>query len=216
MLIQSLESFLIKRPIIYQILRFGAIGVINTALDFAVLNFIAKTFDITSGLSLGIVNTIGFSFAVIQSYYWNKYWAFAKDSGVGFLKNFIRLCLVGALGVLILGMVIGGSKFEVSSIYYLTAFALLIIGELGIWFSQGIGNIQVANKSTIQFASFIGVSLIGLVINDVLVSVISSSIIKNNLLAGDLELVKNAAKGVATIGSLAWNFVGYKLFVFKK
>lgn len=212
----QLERLLQRYPILLQLMRFVAIGLINTALDFAVLNFVSKTLGISSGLKLGGVNTIGFVLAVIQSYYWNKYWTFSVQDTVSVVRNAIRLILVGILGVGVLGAVIIGSKYGVNNTFYLGVLAVLIIGELGIWFSQGIGkNIQAANTS-IQFASFIFVSVIGLVLNSFLVGYLSIPLAGFAFFAANPELTKNAAKILATFVSLAWNFVGYKLLVFKK
>lgn len=212
----QLERILQKYPILLQLMRFVAIGLINTALDFAVLNIVSKTLGISSGLKLGGVNTIGFILAVIQSYYWNKYWTFSVQDTVSVLKNAVRLILVGLLGVGVLGAVIVGSKYGVNTSFYLAVLAALIIGEIAIWFSQGIGsNVQAAN-APVQFASFIFVSVIGLVINGVLVGYLSVPLSGIAFFAANPDLTKNAAKVLATVVSLVWNFIGYKLLVFKK
>ncbi len=213
---QQIQKLLEKYPIILQLLRFIAIGLINTALDFAVLNFISKTLGITSGFKLGGVNTIGFSLAVIQSFIWNKYWAFSTEDKVGLLKNFTRLVSVGFLGGVVLLAIIIGSRFQVSNLFYLGSLALLILGQIGIWFGEGIGKGDAEIKASTQFVSFIVVSLIGLIINSVLVAVLSSGVSTVNIPGLNPELAKNIAKIIATLASLVWNFLGYKLFVFKR
>src|SRR4051812_47636122 len=95
----GLEKLLQDKPIILQILRFGAIGVLNTALSFVIYNFVSSALHINAGLKLGEVSIPGFIIATVQSYYWNRNWAFAAGSeGVSLGKNFIRLVAVGALG----------------------------------------------------------------------------------------------------------------------
>lgn len=213
---QQIQKLLERYPIILQLLRFIAIGLINTALDFAVLNFISKTLGVTSGFKLGGVNTIGFSLAVVQSFIWNKYWAFSTEDKVSLLKNFTRLVSVGLLGGVVLLAIIVGSKYQVGNIFYLGSLALLILGQIGIWFGEGIGNGNSQVKASTQFVSFILVSLVGLVINSVLVAVLSTGVQTVNISGLNPELAKNVAKIIATFASLVWNFLGYKLFVFKR
>lgn len=205
----GLQDLLEKYPVILQLARFGAIGVLNTALDFLVLNFVSKTFSVSSGASLGGVNVPGFILAVIQSYYWNKYWAFDRNA-VSLLKNFIRLLSVGMLGVLSLAFVLLGSKTGAMPGYYLMILFVYAAAELALWFG-----FRLSANSTQQgnsFWSFITVSIVGLAINSFLLSLVSSHI----ALAAGADLNKNLAKILATGASLVWNFIGYKIFVFKK
>lgn len=205
----KITGLLQKYPVILQLARFGAIGILNTALDFLVLNFVSKTLSISSGAKLGGINVPGFILAVIQSYYWNKYWAF-DTSQVSLLKNFIRLLLVGALGALAMALVLLGSKTGALPSYYLILLIIYAAAELALWFGFKLSENQT--EKTSAFWAFIAVSLIGLLINSVLLSLIS----KNLSLAANLDLNKNLAKILATGASLIWNFVGYKIFVFKK
>ena len=142
-----------------QIAKFGVVGIINTGIDFAVLNILIHTTGIYSGVWLLVFNTISFGIAVINSYFMNKYWAF----GTG-------------------------------------------------------GSVQTAEVS-----KFITVSLIGLALNTLVVYVLGTFFILSfrlSVLAPFTELAAglwaNLAKLAATAISLVWNFIGYKLFVFKK
>src|SRR5580765_5827519 len=106
----SLQQTLARKPIIYQILRFAAIGILNTALDFIILNFVSKTLGIESGLRLGTINVIGFSAAMVQSYFWNRYWAFSQNETADVMKNFWRLLSVGGIGIVGFVAVLVGAK----------------------------------------------------------------------------------------------------------
>lgn len=204
-----IQEYLEKYPVILQLARFGAIGVLNTALDFLILNFVSKTLEVTSGARLGGVNVPGFIFAVIQSYYWNKYWAFDSNK-ISPLKNFVRLVLVGALGVAALVLVLVGSQINAMPSYYLMVLAAYLVAELALWFGFKLSAnpTQTGNP----FWSFIAVSVVGLLINSLLLSLISEYV----PLVANGDLNKNLAKIVATGASLVWNFIGYKVFVFKK
>jgi len=212
-LVNRLNGLLQKYPIILQILRFTAIGVINTALDFLVLNFISKTLNISEGLRLGQVNVISFSLAVIQSYFWNRYWAFSSGQILSLWKNFIRLVLVGALGALAVILVLVGAKVSASPSFYLIILLAFAIFQLAMWIGFGLSKIALpAGNQSKQFIIFLVVSIIGLVINSVLLSLISQRF----ALVSNPDLNKNLAKILATFVSLVWNFIGYKIFVFKE
>jgi len=56
--------------------RFLIIGAMNTAIDLAVLNLLMWQTDIYKGLGLIPLNAISFTIAVINSFFWNKFWTF--------------------------------------------------------------------------------------------------------------------------------------------
>jgi putative flippase GtrA len=204
-----------NRPVIVQLLRFAAIGSLNTALDFIILNYLTKSFDITEGVQLGAISMVGFSIAIIQSYIWNRSWAFAESSGISVFQNALRLVMVGGLGFAAFLAVFVGAGYEATSFYYLMVLVAFLISELVLWFAFRLRFGQQAGVST-QFATFLIVSLVGLGINAIIV-VIATKIITPGLEEYvNPDLIKNVAKVLATAFSLIWNFVGYKLFVFKR
>ncbi len=69
-------------------------------------------------------------------------------------------------------------------------------------------------NNAIQFIQFVVVSLIGTLINSGIVYVVSSLI--NPACGLSQTAWVNVAKVIATVISLIWNFVGYKLIVFKE
>ena len=214
--ISRLDRILQRFPIILQLMRFGAIGVINTALDFIILNFLSKWLGINAGSELGALNVISFSLAVVQSYFWNRYWTFSSVK-VSLVSNFRRLLLVGGVGVVSMLAVLIAARYSSGPSTYAVIFAGFIIAELCLWIgfklhesSLDHQNGQVAK----QFIIFVIVSLIGLLINSVLVSVLTSRLDLSAWVNPDLA--KNLAKIGATVASLIWNFIGYKLLVFKK
>lgn len=210
--LSGITGFLTRKPIILQLLRFAAIGVINTALDFIILNVVSKSLGIASGSRLGEINVIGFSLAVIQSYFWNRYWAFSKDRLVDVRNYIIRPILVGALGAGAVAAVLFGSSVSASAGFYVMVFGMFILLELVFWLAFGLGKLALPRQPVEEFTAFLVVSLIGLGINSLLIGTISSGL---HLAAGS-DLNKNLAKIIATLVSLVWNFVGYKVFVFKK
>lgn len=152
-----------KIAIIYQIAKFGLIGVLNTLVDLGVLAattlFFSSILQIKStDIMISVVTfyslykAISFVVANVSSYFWNKYWTFDQ-----------------------------GAKKQTKS----------------------------------EFLQFFAVSVIGFFINVFIASaafkIILSSI--SNLNDGQIGLLGAAAGSIA---GLAWNFIGYKLWVFKK
>lgn len=138
-------------PVIFQIAKFGAVGAANFAVDIGVLNLLIFATGIATGFPYTIFKIISFSFAVTNSYLWNKFWAFKKTD---------------------------------------------------------------TKKAGKEFVQFITISVIGLILN----TLIASFLVNVTGPLGGIK-VKTWASIAAAIASacvMAWNFVGYKFWVFKK
>jgi len=68
---------------IYQFVKYCVIGFLNTAIDFGMLNLLSLYTGLTSGFIIGGVNAPGFVIAATNSYFWNKFWVFAKERKEG-------------------------------------------------------------------------------------------------------------------------------------
>lgn len=152
-----------KIAVVYQIAKFGLIGVLNTLVDLgflALITLLFKTFlqieaeDIllASVSFYSLYKAASFIIANVNSYYWNKYWTFEQ----------------------------GGRT-----------------------------------KTKSEFIQFFGVSVIGFVINVFIASFVFKFVLGKmiGLSSEQLGLIGAAAGSIA---GLAWNFIGYKLWVFKK
>jgi putative flippase GtrA len=207
---QKITSFLETHIVIYQFLRFACIGFLNTALNFLILNTLSKALNINQGLPLGAVEALGFAAAVVQSYLWNKTWTFGNEQGVTLWRNVIRLVFVGLLGFLGVVFVFVGSRFSAPWVFYLAILVIYLIFESVLWRHFGF-HMSDWDHAGHSFLIFFVVTLVGLGLNVALISVVSS-----NLHLTHTDLDKNIAAALATGVSLFWNFVGYKIFVFKK
>jgi putative flippase GtrA len=134
-------------PILWQLAKFGLIGVLNTAIDFGILNLMSGMAGVTSGVGLIPIKAISFSIALINSYFWNKGWVFEGKKKA----NPLTFAIVSTLGLII----------NVGTIYILTT----IIGAPG-------------NMSPALWLNIANVGATGL--------------------------------------SMVWNYLGYRLVVFKK
>ena len=89
----------VRIPLFSQLGKFLAVGVLNTAIDFGVLNILSMATGITAGFKLGGVNIPGFTIAVLNSYFWNKAWVFEKKEGS--LKSFGQFIAVSVGGLVL-------------------------------------------------------------------------------------------------------------------
>ncbi len=135
--------------VFWQLAKYGLVGVLNTLIDFGILNFLSYLTKIYQGGWLVVFNFFAFFAANINSYFWNKYWTFESTD----------------------------------------------------------------RAKTQEFAKFFGVSVIGFLLNSLVLFAITSMTPLFNLSASQWE---NVVKAIGTIIYLVWNFIGYKFFVFKK
>lgn len=131
--------------------KFFIVGILNTGLDFLVLNFLMWMTQAYKGTPIIIFGTIAFCVAVTNSYFLNKYWTFGDKS---------------------------------------------------------------REQAPQQFVKFLSVAIVGLILNSSIIYFITTLI--NPIFGLSPVLWANFAKVIATGTVLAWNFAGYKLFVFKK
>lgn len=84
-----------KIPFLWQFAKFALVGVLNTAIDFGILNLFIASTGITSGPSIIPMNAFSFSAAVVNSYFWNRRWVFAGRTH----GNFVIFFIITVIGV---------------------------------------------------------------------------------------------------------------------
>lgn len=65
---------------INKIIRFALVGLVNTALDLAVLNLLVFLFGASDPFVFSIYKGISFCCALVNSYYMNKYFTFTHSN----------------------------------------------------------------------------------------------------------------------------------------
>jgi len=86
--------------IIYQIVKFGLVGALNTFIDFGILNGLILLTSVATGVYFSVFKAISFLFAAVNSYFWNKHWTFEKKDSVfasGEFTKFMAVTFVGFL-----------------------------------------------------------------------------------------------------------------------
>ena len=84
-----------------QFSKFVAVGFLNTAIDFGVLNLLSRLSGVTAGLIIGGVNLPGFLVAIFNSYLWNKLWVFGDRGSGPLFRDFPKFFAVTGIGVLL-------------------------------------------------------------------------------------------------------------------
>lgn len=85
------------------LLKFGAVGVVNTILDFAIFITLVRYFE----WNLLLANAVSYIVAVTNSYVLNLLWTFTKSQGAKFgAHSYLRFVTVNTVGFLIGSVVI--------------------------------------------------------------------------------------------------------------
>lgn len=109
---------------IRQFSKFVVVGLINTGIDFAILNALTILTGITQGVSMLLLNTISFTAATTNSYFLNKHWTFRDTGKEEEEKKFFQFIAVSLIGAIING----GIVFAVTT-YTKPAFGALGLGD---------------------------------------------------------------------------------------
>ncbi|MBI3442896.1 MAG: GtrA family protein [Candidatus Sungbacteria bacterium] len=106
-------------PFFLQLSKFGAVGILNTSIDFGVLNLFSLITGATAGIVIGGFNIPGQILAIANSYAWNKYWVFSQNG-----QNRQEQDLAKFLGVTIIGLVLNSTLVVVATTYVTPPFGL--------------------------------------------------------------------------------------------
>lgn len=107
--------------LIKQISKFVVVGVINTGIDFAILNALMFSTNISSGKWMIIFNSISFTAAVVNSYFMNKYWTFQQQIAENKPeKEFFQFIIVSVVGISINDAIVYGATTFIPPIFGLS------------------------------------------------------------------------------------------------
>lgn len=153
-----------------QVGKFAIVGVINTIIDIAVLNFLVLVIGFRNqiqilGIYFLVANFISVTIAMINSYIMNKYWTFQSKEKKNMIEEALKFFFITIIGMYVINQLV----FNFFNTYWLwpTNLVINIVHFIRIY-------------SLDNFVSL------------------------------------NFAKVLAILASLIWNFIFYKLWVFKK
>lgn len=84
-------------PVMVQFIKFSIVGGLNFLIDLGVLNFLIFWSGISAGIFYSVFKAASFAVAVINSYFWNKYWTFQSGGAPRTVEffSFLAVNLVG-------------------------------------------------------------------------------------------------------------------------
>ncbi|MBI2644020.1 MAG: GtrA family protein [Candidatus Wildermuthbacteria bacterium] len=92
-------------PLVFQAAKFALVGVSNTAVDIGILTIFILLTEINQGITYSVFKGISFSAAVVNSYLWNKFWTFKKETEAIRVKHtgaeFVQFLTVSVIGFLL-------------------------------------------------------------------------------------------------------------------
>ncbi len=81
----------IDRKTLFQIIRYGAVGVMNTLLTLLIIYILKSLLDV----NLWVSNAVGYVAGFINSFIWNKLWVFRSH------RHFLKESLMFGMGFII-------------------------------------------------------------------------------------------------------------------
>ncbi|MCR4306914.1 MAG: GtrA family protein [Candidatus Yonathbacteria bacterium] len=124
---------------IFQFLKFGVVGVLNTLVDLGVFNLLIFLFGLVSGPLFIVLKAISFTVAVTNSYFMNKHLVFnagrvSNLAGNGKSKEFSLFFIVSVVGLLLNVLVsyavfMAGKTLAPETSHYLFANTGAILGS---------------------------------------------------------------------------------------
>jgi len=88
-----------------KLLRFGAVGVLNTLIDFSVLNLLIFALGVREGGGLVLCNVAAFLAASLNSYFLNRSWTF-RQGGDATLRQYLYFLALTLGGVAVNSLVL--------------------------------------------------------------------------------------------------------------
>ncbi len=137
------ESDVVNKKTGKQFGKFVIVGGLNTAIDIGVLNLLMWLFGAYQGGQIIIFNVISVSLAIINSYFWNKYFTFGskkKKKQVQEFSTFVAVSLGGMIintGIVYLLTTFAAPPFGLSQELWANAAKILAIGVAWIWNFSG-------------------------------------------------------------------------------
>jgi putative flippase GtrA len=117
-------------PVMYQIAKFAAVGFLNTAINFGILNLASLATGVTAGLLVGGYNVPGTIVAATNSYFWNKFWVFQGTNKTGSFADIPKFIIVTIIGLLVNSFIIVAFTSYLEPSFGFNSAAWLNIGKV--------------------------------------------------------------------------------------
>jgi len=135
-MIAYLSNLKERHPFVPQFIRFFCVGLLNTTIDFAVLNFLIYLTGKSSGVYFPVFKSVSFIVAVTNSYFMNKYWTFKSfdnnannSTKTGEFLKFLGIYIIGG------GINVGVATYVVNYISAPIGFSPVLWANVGAFFA---------------------------------------------------------------------------------
>jgi len=106
-----------RAPSLFEFSKFAVVGVLNSGVDFGVLNSLMLITGVSSGGGFLAFKSVSVTLGVINSYLWNKYWTFdssksgaARRELVAFLVVTLAAVALNVVGADVIVNVVGAPR----------------------------------------------------------------------------------------------------------
>lgn len=86
-------------PSLFEFSKFAVVGVLNSGVDFGILNFLMLITGLSSGGGFLAFKSISVTLGVLNSYLWNKYWTFNTSNSADARREFVAFMVVTLIAV---------------------------------------------------------------------------------------------------------------------
>ena len=117
----------IKKILLKQIIKYSIVGILNTFIDFFVLNIEMLITGITSGIYMILLNSISFICALINSYFLNKNWTFCDKNHKKQDQKFLHFFFVSLFSIIINNIIVYTITTYTSPVFSISSIKRRII-----------------------------------------------------------------------------------------
>ncbi len=90
-----------RRPVFYQVGKYGIVGLLNSFLNLGIMNFFILASGIASGLWFDFFYAVAYWGAVTNAFFWNKFWTFKATGKENIRKEYTKFFAVSGAVALI-------------------------------------------------------------------------------------------------------------------
>jgi putative flippase GtrA len=122
-------------PSLFEFSKFAVVGVLNSGVDFGILNFLMLMTGVSSGVGFLAFKSISVTLGVLNSYLWNKYWTFNTSNQADARREFVAFMVVTLIAV---GVNVAGADVIVNVIGAPAGFSTKLWANIGAISGAGL------------------------------------------------------------------------------
>ena len=124
-----------RAPSLFEFSKFAVVGVLNSGVDFGILNFLMLITGVSSGAGFLSFKSVSVTLGVINSYLWNKYWTFKTSNSADARREFMAFMVVTLIAV---GVNVAGADVIVNVIGAPIGFSTKLWANIGVISGAGL------------------------------------------------------------------------------